>query len=295
MAALLLPRGAVPDAVPLPELDDRVIAREIRADADRAAKARAAPLPQTVRALGSAIRTFNTREATDATEIELADARADIERARLGVLGKGMDEDLLALRAVQLGGFLAEVRRFERTGESSAELEALGGTFVRRMRKVGWCRDHTVVLNDIERRAAFKGTWNALIEVDKRSAFKLSPMETRALYTLYFTHPHAPEAQRAQLALARRAAKDQATCARIDDGERAGEQSWLLTKLGEYAPLDPAYPAQLARGIAYYRRHQYADSARAFSQWLEDHPDGPWTLRARNYLRAATLAEEATF
>jgi hypothetical protein len=151
LAALLLPRGVVPDTVPLPELDDRVIAREVRADEGRADRARAAPLPQAVRALGSAIRTFNTREAADATEIELADARAAIERARLGVVEKGMDEELLALRAVQLEGFLAEVRRFERTGESSAELDALGGTFVRRMRKVGWCQDHTVVLTDPER------------------------------------------------------------------------------------------------------------------------------------------------
>ena len=281
--------------MPLPELDDRVIGREIRADSERAQRARETPLSPDVRALGSAIRQFNTREAQDAPDIDMSNARADIERTRLSIVDKDKDEDLRALRAVQMEGFLAEVRRFERTGEASAELDALGGTFIRRMRKVGWCEGHDVVLTDIERRAAFKATWNSVIEVDKKEAFKLSTMETRALYTLYFTHPHAPEPQRAALTLSRRVAKDQATCDRINDGEHAGAMTWLMTKLGEYGAIDPSYPLLLARGVALYQRRQFAEAAKSFSQWLEAHPDGPWTLRARNYLRASTLADEATF
>jgi hypothetical protein len=295
LAALMLPRGAIPDRVPLPELDDRVIESEIRADADRADRARQTPLSQDVRALGSAIRTFNTLEAEDARDVELSDARAQIERTRLLVVDKGKDLELLALRAVQMEGFLVEVERFERTRTESKELEALGGTFIRRMKKVGWCEGKSVVLTDIERRAAFKSAWNTLIEVDKMEAFQLSTMETRALYTLYFTHPHAPEPQRAALTLARAAAKDEATCKRIDDGEHAGQQAWLLTKLGEYGKIDPGYPLLLARGVALYQRRQYADAAHSFSLWLDAHPDGPWTLRARNYLRASSNAEEATY
>jgi hypothetical protein len=295
LAALLLPRGAVPETVPLPQLDGRVIEREIRADAERAAKARRTPLPPDVRALGSAIRTFNTREAQDAQDIDISDARADIDRKRLRVVDKDLDEELRALRAVQMEAFLGEVRRFERTGQVSPELEALGGTFVRRMRKVGWCVGHELVLSDLERRAAYKATWNTLIEVDKKPAFALSTMETRALYSLYFKHPHAPEPQRAALALARAAAPDLETCARIDDGEHAGAEAWLLPKLNEYAAIDPSYPLAIARGVALYQRHQYADAAHSFGKWLEAHPDGPWTLRARNYLRASAQAEEAAF
>jgi hypothetical protein len=291
----MLPRGAVPDQIPLPELDGRVIEREIRADAERAAKARRTPLPPDIRALGSTIRTFNSREAQDAKDIDMTDARADIERTRRRVVDQGLDEELRALRAVQMEGFLAEVSRFEHTGEVSAELDALGGTFIRRMRKVGWCQGHELVLSDIERRAAFKATWNTLIEVDKKPAFELSNMETRALYTLYLSHPHAPEAQRAALSVARASAKDRATCERIEDGEQAGAQAWLMTKLTEYAAIDPSYPLAVARGIALYKRHQYADAAHSFGRWLEAHPDGPWTLRARNFLRASSQAEEATF
>jgi hypothetical protein len=295
LAILLLPRRVVPEDLPLPELDGRAVRREVTADEERATRAHAVPLSADVRALGSAIRAFNTAEAEDEKETVLTDARAAINRAVLGVVGKGRDDDLLALRAVQMEEFLAEVRRFESTGKASAELDALGGTFIRRMRRVGWCEGHAVVLNDLERRAAFKSTWNTLIQLDRSPALTLSNQETRALYRLYITHPHPSEPQRAALTVARSQAKDAATCARIDDGERAATLAWLLPKIAEYAAIDPTYPADIARGIIAYKRHQYADAGRWFSQWLEKHPNGPWTLRTRNYLRASTLAEEETF
>jgi hypothetical protein len=291
----MLPRKAVPDTVPLPILDGRVIAREISADEDRVDRVQKNPLSPIVRALGSAVRDFHTAEADDARDIVLTDARAAIDGARSELLGKGKDEEIRALRAVQMAGFLREVRRFERTGEESSELRALGGTFLRRMRREGWCHGNVVVLNDLERRALFKANWNRLVEIEKNKAFDLSDQETRAMYTLYFTHPHAPEPQRAALALARARAKDSATCARIDDGERAAAETWLITKLAEYGAIDPAYPMAIARGVAFYQRHQYAEAARSFAQWLEAHPDGPWTLRTRNYLRASIAGEEEMF
>jgi hypothetical protein len=297
LAALLIPRKAIPDTVPLPDLDDRTITREIRADAERVERARRSPLSAEVRELGSAIRAFNTAEAQDEKDVVLTDARAAIDRALVDVArrGKEAEEELLALRAVQMEEFLAEVKRFERTGSASAELDALGGTFIRRMRRVGWCEGNHVLLDDLERRAAFKSTWNNVVELTKDAGLALSNQETRALYTLYFRHPHATEPQRAALALARSQAKDAATCARIDDGERAAAQAWLIAKLAEYAALDPSYPVGIARGIAFYHRRQFADAAKTFSQWLEAHPDGPWTLRTRNYLRASMAAEEESY
>jgi hypothetical protein len=291
----MLPRGAAPDLIPVPLLDQVAIEREVRADQDRADRVRAKPLSAEVRALGSALRAFNTAEAEGERALVLSDARAAIDRARVLIAGRGLDDEVMALRAVQLDGFLTEVRRFERSGDLSPELKALGGTFVARMRRVGWCEGQHVLLTDPERRAAFKAAWNTLVDVDKNGVFALSNQETRALYTLYFTHPHAPEAQRAALALARAQAKDKETCARIDDGERAAAGAWLLPKLVEYSALDPEYPIAIARGVVFYRRRQYADAARSFTQWLEEHPDGPWTLRARNHLRASIAAEENTF
>jgi hypothetical protein len=197
LAALLLPRKAVPDTVPLPELDDRIIAHEIRADAERADRARRVPLSPDVRELGGAVRAFNTAEAQDEKDLVLSDARLAIDRALVDVAqrGKGANDEVLELRAVQMEGFLAEVRRFERTGQTSPELDALGGTFIRRMRRVGWCEGNRVVMTDLERRAAFKTTWNKLVELDKDEAFALSSQETRALYTLYFSHPRCRAAE----------------------------------------------------------------------------------------------------
>lgn len=295
LAALMLPQSAAPDQIPLPLLDQRTLDREALADHDRAERARERPLSAQIRSLGSAVRDFNVGEARGERDLVMTDARAAIDRARRLVIDHGLDDEILALRAVQLEGFLAEVRRFEQTGNVSPELEALGGTFVPRMRRVGWCEGRRVLLTELERRAAFKGTWNKLVDLDTRSPFALSTQETRVLYTLYFTRPHAPEAQRAALALARAQAKDEQTCARIDDGERAGAGAWLLPKLAEYGAIDPTYPLALARGVVLYQRHQYADAARSFSEWLESHPDGVWTLRARNYLRASISAEDKSF
>jgi hypothetical protein len=295
LAALMLPRRVVPDSLPLPELDDRIISREISADEERAQGARRNSLSPLVRALGSAIREFHAAEAHDERDAVLSGARAAIDRARMQVLGEAKEEEVRALRAVQMDGFLEEVQRFERTGQESRELDALGGTFLRRMRREGWCQGNVVVLTALERRAFFKANWNKLVQVEKDPAFVLSNQETRAIYTLYFTHPHASDSQRSALARARAQAKDLATCARIDDGEHAAAQAWLITKLIEYAAIDPTYPIAIARGVALYQRHQYADAAHSFNQWLDAHPEGPWTLRTRNYLRASAAAYEETF
>jgi TolA-binding protein len=81
------------------------------------------------------------------------------------------------------------------------------------------------------------------------------------------------------------------TCARIDDGERVAALGWILTKMKELGKIDPTYPLDYARGIALFHSHDYAAAAIAFRGWLEQHPNGPWTLRARNYLLASEEEE----
>ena len=44
------------------------------------------------------------------------------------------------------------------------------------------------------------------------------------------------------------------------------------------------YPTE---GVARYRHRDYEASVQSFREWLMQHPDGPWTIRARNHLRAA--------
>jgi hypothetical protein len=68
-----------------------------------------------------------------------------------------------------------------------------------------------------------------------------------------------------------------------------------MRKIEELAAVDPSYPADLARGVVLYGLHRYAASTELFRRHLDVHPDGPFTLRAQNYLKASLArAAEAT-
>ncbi len=84
--ALLLPRRARPDFVPLPIADALSLSRTESADHRLAEQARAVPLPGAVRALGSAIRAFHTFEAHDADARQLGEARRAVDEALIEAL-----------------------------------------------------------------------------------------------------------------------------------------------------------------------------------------------------------------
>jgi hypothetical protein len=290
LGALMLPRSAPPDEVPLPSVDVRALARQVQIDRDLAEKAHIEALLGDVRALGSAIRDFHSLEAREATIGELQKARIEVNRATaIAVEAAGMD-GLLKLRAVQLEAFLAEVKSFEKAGEESAELAALAGTFVRRMRREGWIKEKTVLLPELVRRAMFKQMWNAFITMEAKPELALTLDETRVLYAFYLAHPHAPDSKREAFAAARRAARDKEACAALDAGERAEAERWRIDRINKLAGIDKTYPAAYARGVALYRSGNYDASVEAFREWLRDHPDGPLALRAQNHLRAAAEA-----
>jgi hypothetical protein len=72
--------------------------------------------------------------------------------------------------------------------------------------------------------------------------------------------------------------------------ERRAIERWRLDRISRLAAFDPSYPADYARGVASYRAGDYVAAAEAFRSWLNDHPDGPFSLRAAGYLRAAAGA-----
>ncbi|HEY6461801.1 MAG TPA: hypothetical protein VIY73_16665 [Polyangiaceae bacterium] len=290
LGVLLLPRRAPPESVPLPVADARALARVAAEDHARAEHARAQPLPGPVRALGSAIRAFHTLEAHDADARDLYPARRAVDTALLDVL-RGGDGPLLELRAVQLEGFLVEMHRFEATGQQSDELQALAGAFVRSLTIEGWCEGHTVAVDDDALRPMFEEMWSSFLNLQGDRAFAPALDEQRALYAFYLSHAHPPKAMRDALDAARRGAKDAKACTAIDEAERAATETWRLERIGRLAAIDPAYPADYARGVASYRRGDYGASSRAFRAWLQDHPEGPLALRAQNFLRAASGAE----
>src|SRR5262245_6282829 len=96
LGLLLLPRGAPPEAVPLPIADRRELARAAAADAALAESARRDPLPGPVRALGSAVRDFHVLEAQDADVRDLGAARGRVDAALVEAIAAG-DDALLRL------------------------------------------------------------------------------------------------------------------------------------------------------------------------------------------------------
>lgn len=289
LGVLLFPRRASPESVPLPVVDQGALARVVAADHARAEHARHEPLPPDVRALGSALREFHTIEAKDVQGKPLYDARRAIDQALLAALPKGTDA-ILELRSVELEGFLVELHHFEDTGEQTDELKALAGAFVRSLTIEGWCVGHDVAPDDDTLRPMFKQMWSALVGQEGNPAFALALDEQRALYAFYLSHPHPSKATRDALESARRGARDDRACLAIQEAERAATESWRLDRIARLAALDPAYPADYARGVASYRRGDFGASAKAFRAWLDAHPDGPLTLRAQNFLRAASAA-----
>jgi hypothetical protein len=289
LGMLVLPRGAMPDALPLPVADRQNLRRTLELDGELAAKARLSALPGAVRALGSALRDFHVLEATGGEPARLAKARQTIDKALVEAQPAG-DERLLELRAVQLEAFLGEVNRFVSTGVESPELGALAGGFVRSMRSEGWCEGHRLVLTDPQLRAMFKQMWNTLLGVEEGSPFALTLDEKRTLYALRLAQPRLPARARDALADAKRAAKDERACASIEQSERRAVEHWSLDHIRQLASVDPDYPAAYARGIANLRGGSFAAAAEAFGEWLSAHPDGALALRARSYLRWALKA-----
>ena len=308
LAMLLLPRHATPaaDDVPLPMADAHALAHSEANDHDLAERARREPLPAVVRAVGSAIRAYHTLEASAdrqdpgrlvrarrAIDAAASDVRADVRAEGAAGAGEdGGDEPLLRLRALELEGFIAEVRRFEATGNESAELGALAGDFIHAVASAGWCEGHTLLPSEPALRTMYKQMWDGLVGVEGRPAFEPSLDEQRALYALYLSAPHPSSAMREAIDAARRGAADAKACAGVREAERGAIEAWRLERIARLASIDPSYPAAYARGVSSFRRADYRGASQAFRTWLDARPDGPLALRAHAFLRAAD-AEQA--
>jgi hypothetical protein len=286
---LLLPRSAVPHGIPLPDVNARALARTAATDRELADRAKAQPLPGSVRALGSALRKYHSLEHDLAQGPDLAEARRVVDVEFASAVGEG-DGPLLALRAVQVEGFLDETARFESTGLESDELGALAGGFVRSMRNEGWCQGNRLAPDPPVLRAMFKEMWNAFLGLEQSPAFALTLDERRATFSFTMVHAHPPAKAREQVEALRRGARDAKDCAAADVVERKAVARWQIDRIARLAAVDPTYPASFARGVASYAAGSFEVSADAFRDWLQEHPSGPLTLRAQAFLRAAVLA-----
>ncbi len=272
--------------IPEPAVRPDALAAGLRADAARARtiaeRAERGDLDYDVRALGDAVRAFGRAEAEgDDAGLERAHRRT-IEAAH-GAIAREPDA-VLGLRAYQTRAFLAEVRAFERTGVASADLAELGGPFARSLVAYRWYDEdeRRVLPDDAALRALYKKRWNELTGLTG-PAFALSLDEQRALLRFLIAHPALAGAKLGPGA----GAEARRTRALLDE-VIANERR--IEKIRELARVDPTFPGALAEGVVLFRLGRYEAAAVAFERHLAAFPDGPWTLRARNYLKAALEA-----
>ncbi len=158
------------------------------------------------------------------------------------------------------------------------------------MRNQGWCEGHALLAGPAVLRVMFKEMWNGFIGLDNRPGFEPTLDERRVLFAFYLAHPHPGTKARDQIDALRRGARDAKDCENADLAEQRAVEHWRLERIARIAAIDPSYPAAYARGVASYAAGSYEASAQAFRDWLRDHPDGPFSLRAQAFLRAAAAS-----
>lgn len=260
-ALVAVPRAAAPDVLPRPAVDYPEVARELRAEAERAREAEQKILPYDVRAAGELMRRYGDAAAADEPgradrELRALRGRSDVARGRAG------DKLLLRLRAVQSQLFQHALRHWEATGAVDDDLRQLGGDFLRKARKSGWVAPpHRLLMSRAERAVLYRIRWSGLTGLLETYPFSPSLDDWRVYYGFLLRHPEGD-----------------------DDHTRLDNQLSYVNVLEKH---DPSYPSDLARGVLLYRLGQYPAAATALRAHLQKHPDGAWTLRARNYLAAA--------
>lgn len=262
--ALVVPRPIEPDAIPLPRIDRAEQRAAALDDARRADEAEHQRLPFDVRSVGEVLRRYGA--ATSASQdqsasLELEGLRQTARRA-LASVGP---EPLLRLRAVQTRLFVAAVHAWSHTGVENDDLKQLGGGFIAHAIQSGWVTpDRRLFATADEQALLFRLRWTALVGFADTMPFRPSLNDWRAYYRFLIEHPE----------FSANSDSDRVTRRRLQYVE-------ALTR------HDSQYLADLARGALYVRLGDYPAAVNALRTHLADHPDGPWALRARNYLAVA--------
>jgi hypothetical protein len=274
-SAILLaaPRAAEPLDWPQPAVDGDALMKVRARDDELAREATKQELDVDVRALGRELRSYNEAAALaeEGEPFALARQRVADAAAKVASDAAGLEK----LRAYQLVRFLEELRAWQKSGTFTDEFRALSGDFVEALSRNRWCWPGTreLVLDERALRVLFKKRWNAIVGANGE-ALALTADEERVRLGFLVVHPFINNDPLG------RGVTDPTAVERLVASQR-------LKTIERLAVLDPAYPAELARGMTLYRTGQFQPAAEAFRRHLERAPDGPHTLRARNYLKAA--------
>jgi len=260
-ALLVVPRRVDPVWVP-PPIIDRVEQR-LNAQAEDARRAQArAGLPLAVRSVGEAFRRFAAASFASTAEPTLQ--REQLRRLARAAIEQSGEEGLLLLRAVQTELFVAAMQA-RSDSEPTPDRTSLGGSMFNLGRKRGWFAPSPTAASREELETLFRIYWAEALEL-RGPPFAPTLNEWRVYYRFLLAQP-------------------------VRSGPDRDQD--LALQLGYVAALarhDLDYPAHLARGVLLFQRGAAADAAAEFLAHLDQHPDGPWALRAKNYLAACGAA-----
>ncbi|HTQ08421.1 MAG TPA: hypothetical protein VMI54_31415 [Polyangiaceae bacterium] len=258
-ALLAAPRPTEPLVLPLPEPHRSTLERSRAEDRARVEQVRSRGLSFAARSVGEELRRFGAAVAHKSPDAPLL--LATLRGLAKNELRDDAGRPLLALRAVQTELFVEATHAWERTGKLDDDLRELGGDFADLAQRSGWFSAQTLVLEDDERALLFRMRWNDLTGLGDKPPFADTQDELRDRYALLLRHPSGDT-----------------------PAERARRQ---LGYVDAVEALDHDFPAMFARGVLLFRTEAYEASADAFRAHLAAHPDGPWTLRAKNHLLEA--------
>jgi hypothetical protein len=256
---LSLPRPVEPgEVLPLPEVNREREQAERVADHERAERARQSALPYEVRAVGELVRRYGLYESRG--DDNGADrARQDAFEARRRAQARFGPEPLRALRALQTELFAARLEKLGRLVSDDRELSELAGNLPAHARRAGWAEpDGALRLSKQELLTFYRVRWTRLVGAISDDALGPSLAEFRAYYRALLEHPESP-----------------------DPRERDERRLAYADALGR---RDPGFFAAFTRGVLLYRLGDTGAAAQAFTEHLREHPDGPWSLRAKNHL-----------
>jgi hypothetical protein len=256
-AMLVVPRNVPPDDLPPPVIDRLEQRQEREREAKRAAEARAG-LPIEVRSVGEALRRYG-RAAFAEREL-LPQLTGQVRRLAAEALERHGPARLLQLRALQTELLIRALEG--RPAVPPREAVELAGGLLDAGLGRGWLAPPPAGADDAELETLFRLYWGNALGLGAHHPFAPSLNEWRVYYRFMLGRP-LPDAP-----------------------ERDADLMRKLEYVAALSQHDRDYPAALARGILLYQRGAPAESALELRAHLERFPDGPWTLRARNYLAA---------
>ncbi len=275
VSAVIVPRTAIPEDIPAPNISQREL-DAARARNDRlVAIATDAELSPDVRLVGAQIRLLGRAEYSE-DDAGASKALATLGKSVPAALEKHGDE-MAALQTYQADRFAKSYASFLRVGRVSDDLIDLGGAALAEFRRNEWLTSLAEAPRDLDLilSAMFKRRFRAVI-APRHPRLAPDPVEERALVGFLLKHPPP-----ASVPGTRREKK-------------ASRGDYLLKRIDELADLEPDYPALYAKGIVFYRMQQFEAAAAAFDEYLQRVGNGPYRLRAINYMKAAIENSEGS-